>query len=281
MQIYKDMNIGTAKADEEEQAGIPHHLLDIVSPEERYSVASYKKDAKEAIRQVVQRGKTPIVVGGTGLYINSLIYEIEYDDINIDEQYRKELGEIAEKEGLESLYEKAKEIDAEAMEKISPNDKKRIMRILEIYQQTGKTKTQLEKESRKKEVEYAYQVYAIDMDRKLLYDRINKRVDIMVEQGLIEEVKEILEKYHTFPTAMQALDYKEVVEYLNGQISKEEMLENLKMQTRRYAKRQLTWFRKNPDTIWLSRRFRSKLKHNFEGNKKWGVNIGRKKQSFI
>lgn len=275
------MNIGTAKADEEEQAGIPHHLLDIVSPEERYSVASYKKDAKEAIRQVVQRGKTPIVVGGTGLYINSLIYEIEYDDINIDEQYRKELGEIAEKEGLESLYEKAKEIDAEAMEKISPNDKKRIMRILEIYQQTGKTKTQLEKESRKKEVEYAYQVYAIDMDRKLLYDRINKRVDIMVEQGLIEEVKEILEKYHTFPTAMQALDYKEVVEYLNGQISKEEMLENLKMQTRRYAKRQLTWFRKNPDTIWLSRRFRSKLKHNFEGNKKWGVNIGRKKQSFI
>ena len=251
MQIYKDMNIGTAKPDEEEMQGIQHYLLDFVSPNERYSVADYKKDAKLAIKQIIQKGKTPIIVGGTGLYIDSLIYEIEYQNIEFDEEYRNKLEKIAQEEGVETLYQKAKEIDPKAMEKISINDKKRIMRVLEIYNATGKNKTEQEIESRKKDVEYDYKVFAINWDREELYNRINKRVDIMIQQGLVEEVKNILKKYNKFPTAMQGLGYKEIVEYLEGKSTKEEAIEKIKMETRRYAKRQLTWFRKNKQTIWL------------------------------
>ena len=252
MQIYQDMNIGTAKPTPEEMQGIQHYLIGYVSPEQRYSVADYKADAKKAIKEIIEKGKMPIVVGGTGLYLDSLIYEIEYQDIQLDEEYRKKLEEEVEEKGLEALYERAKQIDATAIEKISPNDKKRILRILEIYHATGKTKTEQEIESRKKEVEYDYKVYALDWDRQTLYDRINKRVDMMIEQGLIEEVKQILDKYDTFPTAMQGLGYKEVVEYLKGDLTKEEMIEKIKMESRRYAKRQLTWFRKNKQTIWLN-----------------------------
>ena len=251
MQIYKDMDIGTAKPTKEEMQGIKHYLLDFVSPEERYSVAQYKQDAKKAIKEILTKGKTPIIVGGTGLYVDSLIYEIEYNDINIDENYREELEKIQEKEGLEKLYQMAIEIDPIAMEKISKNDKKRIMRVLEIYKATGKTKTQQEIESRQKPVEYDYKVFAINWDREILYQRINKRVDIMINQGLIKEVQNILAKYNKFPTAMQGLGYKEVVEYINGVCAKEEMIEKIKMETRRYAKRQLTWFRKNKQTVWL------------------------------
>ena len=251
MQIYKDMDIGTAKPTKEEMQGIKHYLLDFVSPEERYSVAQYKHDAKKTIKEILSKGKMPIIVGGTGLYVDSLIYEIEYSDIKIDEKYRKELEEIAEMQGLEKLYKMALEIDPIAMEKISENDKKRIIRVLEIYKATGKTKTQQEEESRKNPVEYDYKVFAINWDREILYQRINKRVDIMIEQGLIEEVKEILKKYTKFPTAMQGLGYKEVADYINGNYTKEEMIEKIKMETRRYAKRQLTWFRKNKQTIWL------------------------------
>ena len=252
MQIYQDMNIGTAKPTPEEMQGIKHYLIGYVSPEQRYSVADYKADAKKAIKEIIKKGKMPIVVGGTGLYLDSLIYEIEYQDIQLDEEYRKKLEEEVEEKGLEALYERAKQIDAIAIEKISPNDKKRILRILEIYHATGRTKTEQEIESRKKEVEYDYKVYALDWDRQTLYDRINKRVDMMIEQGLIEEVKQILDKYDTFPTAMQGLGYKEVVDYLKGDLTKEEMIEKIKMESRRYAKRQLTWFRKNKQTIWLN-----------------------------
>ena len=251
MQIYQEMDIGTAKPTEEEKQNIKHYMLDIIKPNQRYSVADYKKDAKEAIRKIIKKGKTPIVIGGTGLYIDSLIYEIEYPELEIDISYRKELEEIADKEGLLGLYEKAKTIDKDAMEKISVNDRKRILRVLEIYHQTGKTKTELEKESRK-EPEFDYRMFAIDMNREVLYDRINRRVDIMIENGLIEEVKKIYEKYKEFPTAMQALGYKEVVEYLENKITKEEMIEKIKMESRRYAKRQLTWFRKNKETKWLN-----------------------------
>ena len=250
MQIYKDMDIGTAKPTKEETQGIKHYLIDFVSPDERYSVANFKKDAKQALKEIIKKGKTPIVVGGTGLYVDSLIYEIDYNDIEIDEQYRKQLEEVAKKDGLDKLYEEAKQIDPEAVSKISKNDQKRIIRILEIYHSTGKTKTEQEAASRK-EAEYDYKVFAINWERSMLYERINKRVDIMIEQGLIEEVKSIKEKYNKFPTAMQGLGYKEVVDYLDGKYSKEEMIEKIKMETRRYAKRQLTWFRKNKQTIWL------------------------------
>lgn len=251
MQIYKDMNIGTAKLTKEEMQGIKHHLLDFVSPEERYSVANFKTDAKIKIEEILKKGKTPIIVGGTGLYIDSMIYGIEFQDEKIDKEYREELNELAEKEGLERLYEEARKIDPEAMKKISINDKKRIIRVLEIYHKTGKTKTEVEKESRKNEIKYNYKMFAITMNREKLYERIEKRVDQMIEQGLIEEVQSILNKYHKFPTAMQGLGYKEVVEYLENKLTKEEMIEKIKKKTRHYAKRQLTWFRKNKETIWL------------------------------
>ncbi len=251
MQIYKDMTIGTAKPTPEEMQGIQHYLIDCISPEHRYSVAEYKKDAENAIEKILKKGKIPIVVGGTGLYVDSLIYGIEYTETKIDQNYRKELEKLVEEKGLEYVYNKAKEIDPEAVQKISKNDKKRILRILEIYKETGKTKTQQEIESRKNEVKYDYKVFAINMERQILYNRINKRVDIMIQKGLIEEVQNLLKKYKQFPTAMQGLGYKEVVQYLNKEYTKEEMIENIKMQTRRYAKRQLTWFRKNKQTIWL------------------------------
>lgn len=251
MQIYKEMDIGTAKPDKEEMDGIKHYLLDFVSPDKRYSVAEFKQDAENAINEILAKGKTPIIVGGTGLYIDSLIYGIEYNEIKIDEKYREELEEKAEKEGLISLYEEAKKIDPEATSKISSNDKKRIIRVLEIFKATGKTKTEQEVESRKKDIPYDYYVYAINMDREKLYERINLRVDKMIEKGLINEVELLIQKYNEFPTAMQGLGYKEVVEYLDGKLSKEEMIDKIKQESRRYAKRQLTWFRKNKQNIWI------------------------------
>lgn len=251
MQIYQDMDIGSAKPTKEEMQGIPHYLIDFVSPANRYSVADYKKEAICAIENIIEKGKTPIVVGGTGLYIDALIYGIDYPEMQYDMAYRQILETRVEKEGLETLYEEAKVIDPEAIQIISKNDAKRILRILEIYHQTGKTKTQQEKESRKNQVPYKYHVFAIDMERSILYERINQRVDTMIQQGLIEEVKKIKEKYSSYPTAMQALGYKEIVEYLEGKISKEEAIEKVKLETRHYAKRQLTWFRKNKETIWI------------------------------
>lgn len=250
MQIYKDMNIGAAKPTKEEMQGIKHYLLDFVSPEIRYSVADFKEQAEEAIKEIIKKGKTPIVVGGTGLYINSLIYGIEYAKTEFDDEYRKELEKIYLEKGLEYLYNEATRIDPEAMQTISKNDKKRIMRVLEIYNETGKTKTEQDKESRK-EVKYDYYVFALNMEREILYERINKRVDIMLEQGLVEEVKFMLKKYKEFPTAMQGLGYKEVKYYLDSMITYKEMVEKIKMETRRYAKRQITWFKKNKQTIWL------------------------------
>jgi len=251
MQIYKDMNIGTAKVTEEEMQGIQHYLIDFVSPDVRYSVANYKNDAEKAIETIIDKGKIPIIVGGTGLYLDSLIYGIEYPEIKFDEKYREKLENEIEENGLEYLYNKAKEIDEQAMQKISPNDKKRIIRVLEIYHATGKNKTEQEIESRKKEVKYDYKIFAINMDREKLYERINIRVDKMIENGLIEEVEDLQKKYNHFPTAMQGLGYKEVVEYLQNQITRDEMIEKIKQESRRYAKRQLTWFRKNKQTIWL------------------------------
>ena len=251
MQIYKDMNIGTAKVTENEMQGIKHYLVDWVSPDTRYSVADYKIDAEKAIENIISKGKIPIIVGGTGLYVDSLIYGIEYPEIEFDEEYRRKLEKEADEDGLENLYNKAKEIDEQAMQKISINDRKRIIRVLEIYHVTGKNKTEQEIESRKKEVKYDYKIFAINMDREKLYERINIRVDKMIENGLIEEVENLQKKYNHFPTAMQGLGYKEVVQYLQKELTKEEMIEKIKQESRRYAKRQLTWFRKNKQTIWI------------------------------
>ena len=252
MQIYKDMSIGTAKPTKEEMQNIKHYLIDCISPETRYSVADYKKQAMEYIKEIFEKGKVPIIVGGTGLYVESLIYNIEYNEIKTDLKYREELEKIAQEEGLEKLYEKALKIDEKATKKISNNDKKRIFRILEIYHTTGKTKTKLEEESRKNKPEYEFLLFGLTMDREKLYERINLRVDNMMQDGLVQEVKELLNKYEELPTAIQGLGYKEVVEYLKGDTSKEEMIEKIKLETRRYAKRQLTWFRKYNNLTWLN-----------------------------
>ena len=263
MQVYKDMNIGTAKVTQEEAQGIKHYLIDNVSPSERYTVSNFKEDAEKAIEEIISKGKTPIVVGGTGLYVDALIYGIEYQDMKFDEKYREQLMEKAEsQEGLEELYKEACNIDLQAMEKISKNDKKRIIRVLEIYKSTGKTKTELEVLSRKNGPKYDYYVFGILMDREKLYNRINLRVDKMIEKGLIEEVDYLCKKYNEFPTAMQGLGYKEVVEYFNGIISKEEMIDKIKQESRRYAKRQMTWFRKNKNIIWLNAE--EKLQNNID-----------------
>lgn len=193
-----------------------------------------------------------MLFGGTGLYINSLIYGIDYQDFELDEEYRIELMKKAENEaGLNELYEEACKIDPDAMKIISKNDKKRIIRVLEIYKATGKNKTEQEKISKMNGIKYDCKIFAINMDREKLYERINKRVDIMIENGLVDEVKNLKEKYNHFPTAMQGLGYKEVVEYLDSKITYEEMIEKIKKESRHYAKRQFTWFKKNKETTWL------------------------------
>ena len=261
MQIYKDMEIGTAKVTPEEMDGIKHYLVDFVSPDQRYSVSNFKKDSELAIKEILSKRKVPIVVGGTGLYINSLIYGIDYPEMDFDKDYRDFLMKKAETEdGLKSLYEEAIKIDPDSMKNVSPNDKKRITRILEIYKEIGMTKTEQDLKSRENGVKYDFRKFVITWDREKLYERINLRVDIMLKQGLIDEVKAWRAKYEKFPTAMQAIGYKEVIEYLDEKIDYDEMVQKIKQETRHYAKRQLTWFRKNNDYIWLNRRRRKRKK---------------------
>ncbi len=248
MQIYKFMDIGTAKVTEEESEGILHYLIDIREPQEKYSVAEFSNDARKIIKDIMSRGKTPIIVGGTGLYLNSLLYGINFDE-NIDIEYRRSEEKKIEKhpEYLEKLYDKLKEIDLESAEKLSPIDSRRIIRALEMHHVTGKTKSQIELENRENN-EFKFKLFVLSSERNILYERINKRVDIMLDQGLIDEVKNI--KNNFSKTSGQAIGYKEVLMYLNNEIDYEEMSELIKQRSRNYAKRQFTWFRKN-NAIWL------------------------------
>ena len=246
MQIYKDFSIGSSKPTEEERAMAVHHLVDFVDADQRYSVADYKEDCQKTINDILARGKVPIIVGGTGLYIDSIIYNIKYLEIKTDLEYRNKLEELP----IEDLYQRAIQIDPEAMEKISENDRKRMSRILEIYHTTGHTKAELEAESRGAEI-YDFRTFVLNWPREILYERVNTRVDQMIEKGLVDEVKNVLEKYKEFPTSMQALGYKEIKLYFDGMITLDEAIELIKTETRHYAKRQLTWFRKYDDAIWL------------------------------
>lgn len=289
MQIYKYMDIGTAKVTEEEKEGIIHHMIDIKDPDERFSVAEYIKQVKKIEQDIITKGKNIIIIGGTGLYVNSLIYgfTFEENDEKVLLDYRRELEKSLEagKETLETLYKKAKEIDEKAASTISITDKKRIFRILEIYYITNMQKTKIDEKRRKNNKntsksnsnsniknnesnndDIEYKLFYIDMERELLYDRINKRVDIMLNLGLIEETKktitiiakkkkvkeeEILNDYSNI-TALQAIGYREVISYLKDELTFDEMKEKIKQNTRRYAKRQITWFKKN-DKIILDR----------------------------
>lgn len=249
MQIYREMNIGTAKVTKEEADGIKHYLVDVVNPDEVFNVTKYKEMAEAAIEEILAKGKTPIIVGGTGLYVSTLINGIEFAEVGEDVEYREQMTALAEEKGAEYLHNELRKVDPDAADAIEMNNIRRVVRALEIFKLTGKTKTQLDIESRK-EVKYDYRVYGIDTPREELYNRINIRVDKMFEEGLLEEVKYVNEKYKISSTAIQGLGYKEVIEYIDGKVTYDEMIEKLKMETRRYAKRQLTWFRREEQIKW-------------------------------
>lgn len=251
MQIYKYMDIATAKPTVAEMQGIPHHMMDFLLPTEPYSVAKYKEDAMKCIEDIASRGKIPVIVGGTGLYVDTLLYNTEFFDIKIDEKLRKSLYEKCEKLGCDKMWEELKEIDPVSAESIHKNNRKKIIRALEVYYQTGKTISQQTKLSRLSGEVLDYKIIGLSArNRDVLYDRINRRVDIMLKDGLLEEAKDFFEKYNT-ATAAQAIGYKELLPFFESRLSLEECAENLKMQTRRYAKRQLTWFRRNENINWL------------------------------
>ncbi len=251
MQIYKDLSIGTAKPDADEMQGIPHHMLDFVEPKRRYSVADFVEDARACIDDILKRGKVPVIAGGTGLYMDSVLNNTSFADFDSDPNFREEMQKLAETEGNDAVHKLLQKADPEAAEKIHPNNVRRVIRALEVCKVTGKTFTQVNLESLRDAV-YDALIIGIDRDREKLYERINLRVDIMLEKGLLEEVKGLWEKgIGTDTTAMQAIGYKELIEYLDGRCSYDEAIEKIKMESRRYAKRQLTWFRRNPDIVWF------------------------------
>lgn len=250
MQIYKGMDIGTAKATEEERARVPHHLIDFLSPTESYSVESYRASAIACAREIVERGKLPIFVGGTGLYIDSVSRALSQDAPESDPEYREKiLSEIKTDEDITALWERLRAVDPESAEKIHKNNVKRVIRALEIYDATGKPKSHLDKESRGGEHEVFVGMITIDFhDRELLYRRVDTRVDIMMREGLLDEVRSLYEAgLLSSGTASAAIGYKELVEYIEGRCTLDCAVERLKLATRRYAKRQLTWFRHEKD----------------------------------
>lgn len=251
MQIYKYMDIGTAKPSKEEREQVPHHMIDFVHPDTNYSVADFVSDARECIDDILSRGKLPVLCGGTGLYIDSIVNNIDYGEELRDDKYREELWEIAEKEGNEKLYNMLCSKDKEAAEKIHPNNVKRVIRALEICKAGGMTKTESDRISVKEPL-YDAEIIGLTMDREKLYDRINRRVDKMLEEGLLEETKRLIELgIKRDSTAMQAIGYKELLLYIDGKCTFEEAVEKLKMESRRYAKRQLTWFKRNEKINWV------------------------------
>ncbi len=252
MQVYKGMDIATAKPDSEEMAGIPHHLINIISPDEEFSVSRFCDLAAAAVRDIVSRGKVPVIAGGTGLYVDSFLGNTVFLENTKNDEVRKELSLRLEKEGVESLYSELREKDREAAEKIHPNNSLKIIRALEIFYSSGKTLTCQNELSHLEESPYESLIFGLNAeDREFLYDRINRRVDIMLKKGLVEETKMFFET-KSASTACQAIGYKELKPYLDGCLTLEEATENLKRATRRYAKRQLTWFRRNKDICWFN-----------------------------
>lgn len=253
MQIYKYMNIGTAKATAEERAEVPHHMIDFVDPNRDYSVADFVTDARACIAEILSRGKMPVLCGGTGLYIDSVLKSVEFSPQKRDDKLRDELWKKAEQDGAESVYEILKELDPIEADKVHYNNVKRVIRAIEICKTTGMTKTEADKLSIGKPM-YNPTIYGLNMPREKLYERIDRRVDIMVEQGLVGEVRQLLNMgIRRDSTAMQAIGYKELVRYIDGLCDFETAIEDIKRESRRYAKRQLTWFRRNPDIIWTEK----------------------------
>lgn len=252
MQVYRYMDIGTAKVTDEEADGVPHYLIDEFDPDEEYNVMLFQQKAKAYMEQIWTKGKVPILVGGTGFYINALLYDNDFTETENDTSYREECYKLAQEQGPEVLFERLKEVDPEYAEIMHANNVKRVTRALEYHYLTGQKFSEHNAEQKEKETPYNAGVIILNMDREKLYERIELRIDIMMEQGLLEEVKGLLDKGYTPDlVSMQGIGYKEFIPYFNGECTLEEAVTQLKTNTRRFAKRQLTWFRRQIEGLWV------------------------------
>lgn len=252
MQVYKYMDIGTAKVTEEEACGIKHHMLDLVYPDEEFSVSEFQKIAEKHIDNLIDNDKLPIVIGGSGLYVNSLLYDLDFGKVKSDEKVKKYYTDFYNEHGTEKLHELLVNIDSEAAAKIHKNNVKRVIRALEVCHITGNKFSEMNTDIRKPSEKYNCIIIGLEMDRDILYQRINKRVDIMVENGLIEEVKSLLDKgYDRNLVSLQGIGYKEIIDYLEGKTTKQDAIDILKTNTRRFAKRQFTWFKADSNIKWF------------------------------
>lgn len=254
MQVYKYMDIGSAKIMPEEMQGVPHHLVDVLLPEEEFHVARFQEMAKAAMKEIYERGKVPILVGGTGFYIQAVVKDIDFTETETDTSYRDELEVFAKEHGAEALHEKLKDVDPAAAGEIHANNVKRTIRALEFFHQTGTRISEHNQEQKEKETPYRTSYFVLNDERSRLYERIDKRVDQMLEAGLLDEVKMLKARGYTKDmVSMQGLGYKEILDYLDGNCSLEEAVYILKRDTRHFAKRQLTWFRREKDVIWVNK----------------------------
>lgn len=251
MQVYRGMDIGTAKISAEEMEGVPHHLIDIHEPDHPYSVAEFQEQSQRLITEITQRGKLPFIVGGTGLYVESVCYGYQFSETGADEVFREEQFHYANEHGAEALHQKLAEVDPETAERLHPNDLRRVVRALEVYHMTGvPLSAQLAPQT--KQSPYDLCLVGLTMDRQMLYNRIEERIDLMLSQGLVDEVAALMDKgFAPGLVSMQGLGYKEIVSYLSGEFSYEEAVVLLKRDTRRFAKRQLSWFRHMKDIEWV------------------------------
>lgn len=253
IQVYKKLNIGSAKITPEEMQGIKHYLVDVLDPTEDFNVYIFKEMAKKAIDEILSKGKTPIIVGGTGFYIQSVIYDIDFADED-NSHIRKELEDIAKNKGNLYLHKELSKVDPKSADKIHPNNVKRVIRALEFYKLNNRPISLHNEEEREKKAQYNTKYFVLNDKRDLLYERIDKRVDIMVESGLVEEVEALVKSgLNSSYNSMQGIGYKEIVEYIDSKCSLEDAIDNIKKNTRHFAKRQLTWFRHEKNVNWIDK----------------------------
>ena len=254
MQVYKYMDIGSAKITEKEMDGVPHHLIDVLSPFEEFHIVRFQELAKKAMEDIYNRGKTPVFVGGTGFYIQAITKDIDFTEGEEDKQYREELSRLAAEKGNEFLHEMLREVDKKSAEEIHANNVKRVIRALEFYKENGFPISQHNEEQKQNETPYNLAYFVLNAPRDLLYERIDRRVDEMMENGLVKEVQKLKDMgCRREMTSMQGLGYKEILSFLDGEIPLDEAVRILKRDTRHFAKRQLTWFRRESDVIWVDK----------------------------
>lgn len=255
MQVYKQMDIGSAKIKPSEMKGVPHYLVDILEPDEEFHVVLFQQMAKQAIQKIYEKGKIPILVGGTGFYIQAVLYDIDFSENEKDTSYREELEKLAQTKGAEYLHDLLREVDEKSAQDIHSNNVKRVIRALEYFHQTGEKISEHNEEQRKKVSPYNFSYFVLNDERAHLYEKINLRVDQMINEGLVSEVQSLKEKGYTRDmVSMQGLGYKEMLDYLDNKCSLEEAVEIIKRDTRHFAKRQITWFKRESDVTWIDKK---------------------------